>query len=101
MNINQRITCGLKYQGRSRAWVERLVCDHGVFVKEPKTVRELSAMCSREYGGTPEMWIARNKDKCSFFGSPNKVVPRYTYFFIPAELVVEANRVFFRQCPKL
>ena len=60
---------GLKYQGRSMHWVERVVCDHGVFVRKPKTVRELSANCSQEYGGTPEMWIKRNKDKCGVFGS--------------------------------
>jgi len=76
--------------------VERIVCEnekaifyHGVFVKEPKTVRELSAKCSQEYGGTPGMWIARNKDKCSLFGSPNKIVPQYTFFRIPVELIVE------------
>lgn len=87
---------GLKYQGRSMAWVERIICDHGVFVRKPKSVRELSAWCSQEYGGTPEMWVKRNRDKCGFFGSVDKIVPQYTFFRIPTDLVVEANRVYFK-----
>jgi len=71
-------------------WVERIICDYGVFVQKPKTVRELSVRYAQEYGGTPEMWVNQNKDKCGVFGSTNKVVPRYTYFFIPEDLVVEA-----------
>ena len=52
--LNTRV---LKHQGKSRAWVERIVCDHGVFVKSPTSVQALSVACSREYGGTPEMWV--------------------------------------------
>ena len=90
--LNTRV---LKHQGKSRAWVERIVCDHGVFVKSPVSVQALSVACSREYGGTPEMWVKQNKSKCGLFGSTGKIVPKYTFFRWPEDIVVEANAVFF------
>ena len=66
-----------------------------MFVREKQTVRELSHKFSREIGGDEKDWIKQNRNLCGFFGSTEKIVPRYTKFRIPNPLVEEANQIYF------
>jgi hypothetical protein len=76
--------------------IENIIRRSSVFVSEKKTVRELSEQYSNVIGGDKEDWIRQNKKLCGMFGSPDKVVPLYTEFNIPSQLVVEANGIFFK-----
>jgi hypothetical protein len=76
--------------------IEHIIRRSSLFVSERKTVRELSERYSVDIGGDTKDWIRQNKNLCGLFGSPDKVVPLYSEFNIPAKLVVEANGIFFR-----
>ena len=76
--------------------IEHIIRRSSLFVSERKTVRELSERYSVDIGGDAKDWIRQNKNLCGLFGSPDKIVPLYSEFNIPAKLVVEANGIFFR-----
>ena len=76
--------------------IENIIKRSSIFVSEKKTVRELSTEYSTTIGGNTEDWIRHNKKLCGMFGSPDKVVPLYSEFNIPSELVIEANDIFFK-----
>jgi hypothetical protein len=79
----------------NRSEIENIITNSTMFVREKQTVRELSHKFSREVGGDEKDWINQNRDLCGFFGSPEKIVPRYTKFRIPNPLVEEANQIYF------
>ena len=79
----------------NRFEIENIITNSTMFVREKKSVRELSQKFSQEIGGEEKDWISHNRNLCGFFGSPDKAVPRYTKFRIPNPLVEEANQIFF------
>ena len=79
----------------NRNEIESIVTSSTVFVREKKSVRELSKKFAHEIGGDEKDWIKQNRNLCGFFGSPDKEVPRYTKFRIPNPLVEEANHIYF------
>ena len=79
----------------NRNEIENIVTSSSMFVREKKSVRELSQKFAKEIGGDEKDWIKQNRNLCGFFGSPDKEVPRYTKFRIPNPLVEEANHIYF------
>ena len=79
----------------NRNEIENIVTSSTMFVREKKSVRELSHKFAKEIGGDEKDWIKQNRNLCGFFGSPDKEVPRYTKFRIPNPLVEEANQIYF------
>lgn len=79
----------------NRFEIENIITNSTMFVREKKSVRELSKKFSYEIGGEEKDWINHNKNLCGLFGSPDKEVPRYTKFRIPSPLIEEANQIFF------
>lgn len=79
----------------NRNEIENIVTSSAMFVREKKSVRELSHKFAKEIGGDEKDWIKQNRNLCGFFGSPDKEVPRYTKFRIPNPLVEEAHQIYF------
>lgn len=79
----------------NRIEIENIITSSSMFVREKKSVRELSQKFANEIGGDEKDWIKQNRNLCGFFGSPDKEVPRYTKFRIPNPLVEEANHIYF------
>ena len=79
----------------NRIEIENIITSSSMFVREKKSVRELSQKFAHEIGGDEKDWVKQNRNLCGFFGSPDKEVPRYTKFRIPNPLVEEANHIYF------
>jgi hypothetical protein len=79
----------------NRFEIENIITNSTMFVREKQTVRFLSQKFAQEVGGDEKDWINQNRNLCGFFGSPDKIVPRYTKFRIPNPLIEKANQIYF------
>ncbi|AGE51800.1 hypothetical protein PBCVCVM1_320R [Paramecium bursaria Chlorella virus CVM-1] len=63
--------------------------------QDNNTFEDFACRCAKEFGGSPEDWMRKNRKLLGMFGSKNKKLAKNTRFQVPSKLVADASDRFF------